>query len=130
MAASHVRVVPLGELHFAPRSVHLHEVQNLPFQRWRRLVGLRLDQPRPQVIGHLQTSLDKNRGGKVAANLDRFYNQGEADRVPTFALMKLLACDVLPVPSLMYTDVGVAVNTCVPLKLVFDPMRLISVWIC
>ena len=43
----------------------------------------------------------------MAANLDRFYNQGEADRVPTFALMKLLACDVLPVPSLMYTDVGV-----------------------
>lgn len=30
------------------------------------------------VIGHLQTSLDKNRGGKVAANLDRFYNQVRA----------------------------------------------------
>jgi len=27
------------------------------------------------VIGHLQASLDRERGGVVAANLDRFYNQ-------------------------------------------------------
>jgi flagellar protein FliS len=27
------------------------------------------------VIGYLQTSLDKDRGGRVAANLERFYNQ-------------------------------------------------------
>jgi flagellar secretion chaperone FliS len=27
------------------------------------------------VIGHLQSSLDKERGGKVAAQLERFYNQ-------------------------------------------------------
>jgi flagellar secretion chaperone FliS len=27
------------------------------------------------VIGHLQASLDKEHGGQVAANLDRFYNQ-------------------------------------------------------
>src|SRR5580698_8407289 len=27
------------------------------------------------VIGHLQASLDKERGGRVAANLERFYTQ-------------------------------------------------------
>ncbi len=27
------------------------------------------------VLGHLQASLDKDRGGSVAANLDRFYTQ-------------------------------------------------------
>jgi flagellar secretion chaperone FliS len=30
------------------------------------------------VISHLQSSLDKHRGGKVAVNLDRFYNQMRA----------------------------------------------------
>lgn len=28
-----------------------------------------------QVIGHLQATLDKEQGGKVAENLDRFYEQ-------------------------------------------------------
>jgi flagellar protein FliS len=33
------------------------------------------------VIGHLQSSLDKDRGGPVAANLERFYNQLRASLV-------------------------------------------------
>lgn len=33
------------------------------------------------VLGHLQASLDKDRGGKVAANLERFYNQVQAGLV-------------------------------------------------
>jgi flagellar protein FliS len=33
------------------------------------------------VIGHLQSSLDKDRGGLVAANLERFYNQLRASLV-------------------------------------------------
>jgi flagellar secretion chaperone FliS len=31
------------------------------------------------VIGHLQSSLDKPRGGKVSLNLERFYRQVRAD---------------------------------------------------
>jgi flagellar protein FliS len=33
------------------------------------------------VIGYLQSSLDKDRGGPVAANLERFYNQMRASLV-------------------------------------------------
>ena len=44
--------------------------------------------------------------------------------VPTLALMKLLACAVFPVPSLVYTEIGLVVNTCVPLKFGFDPICL------
>jgi flagellar protein FliS len=33
------------------------------------------------VLGHLQASLDKDRGGSVAANLDRFYTQVRAGLV-------------------------------------------------
>ena len=33
------------------------------------------------VLGHLQATLDKNQGGKVAANLERFYEQLRASLV-------------------------------------------------
>ncbi|HEV2470642.1 MAG TPA: flagellar export chaperone FliS [Candidatus Sulfotelmatobacter sp.] len=33
------------------------------------------------VLGHLQATLDKDQGGRVAANLERFYNQVQAGLV-------------------------------------------------